>query len=42
MMDTKWNETIKSINKKENFKSNITNNDVLILENKLKKIIQNI
>jgi flagellar biosynthesis/type III secretory pathway ATPase len=40
MMDTKWNETIKSINKKENFKSNITNNDVLILENKLKKINQ--
>lgn len=39
-MDTKWNETIKSINKKENFKSNITNNDVLILENKLKKINQ--
>ena len=39
MMDTKWNETLKTMNKKENF-MNITNNDVLKMENKLKKINQ--
>lgn len=38
-MDTKWNETLKTMNKKENF-MNITNNDVLKMENKLKKINQ--
>ena len=32
MMDTKWNETLKTMNKKENF-MNITNNDVLKMEN---------
>ena len=38
-MDTKWNETLKTMNKKENFMNN-TNNDVLKMENKLKKINQ--
>lgn len=39
-MDTKWNETLKTMKKKENFINTITNNDVLKMENKLKKIHQ--